>query len=263
MGNDKAPKGFGALIIGDEIIRGKRQDRHFARIVETLGARGLHLSWSLTIADDRTRLIETLRHTLASNDVVFSFGGIGVTPDDHTRQAAAAAAGVPLALHPEAEREIRARFAESGREVLPVHLMLGEFPVGSRIVPNPYNRMPGFSFGDHHFFPGFPEMAWPMLDWVLDTCYRDLFHRVAEIEQAILVREGLESVLLDLMQRIAAKYPRATLFSLPSLGDAQRARHIELGMRGDPAQVAAAMAEIRPEVTRLGYAWEEKPAGGQ
>lgn len=254
-------KGFGAIIIGDEIIRGKRQDKHFAKLVEVLGARGLHLSWSLTIADDRPRLIETLRHTLKSNDAVFSFGGIGVTPDDHTRQSAAAAAGVPLQLHPDAEREIRARFAETGREVLPQHLMLGELPVGSRIVPNPYNRMPGFSLGLHHFFPGFPEMAWPMLEWVLDTQYRELFHRVAEAEQAILVREGLESVLLELMQRIAAKYPQATLFSLPSLGDAQRGRHIELGMRGDPAQVAAAMAEIRPEVTRLGYAWEECERG--
>lgn len=249
--------GFGAIIIGDEIIRGKRQDKHFARLVEVLGARGLHLDWSLYIADDRQRLIETLRHTLKSADVVFSFGGIGVTPDDHTRQATAAAAGVPLQLHADAEAEIRARFAEMGREVMPQHLQLGEFPAGSRIVPNPYNRMPGFSLADHHFFPGFPEMAWPMLEWVLEKYYRERFHHVAESEQAIIVWEGLESVLLDMMRNIAAKYPQATLFSLPSLGDTLRRRHIELGMRGDPEQVAAAMAEIRPEVTRLGFAWDE------
>jgi len=196
--------GFGAIIIGDEIIRGKRQDRHFAKLVEVLGARGLHLDWSLYIADDRQRLIEALHQTLKSADVVFSFGGIGVTPDDHTRQAAAAAAGVPLQLHVDAEAEIRARFTEMGREVMPQHLQLGEFPIGSRIVPNPYNRMPGFSLGDHHFFPGFPEMAWPMLEWVLENYYRERFHRIVEIEQAILVWEGLESVLLDMMRNIAA-----------------------------------------------------------
>ncbi len=248
--------GFGAIIIGDEIIRGKRQDKHFARLVEVLGARGLHLDWSLTIADDRQRLTETLRQTLKSTDVVFSFGGIGVTPDDHTRQAAARAAGVSLQLHADAEVEIRARCAEIGSEVTPQRLQLGEFPVGSRIVPNPYNRMPGFSLADHHFFPGFPEMAWPMLEWVLETCYRERFHSVVETEQAILVWECMEGALLELMRRIAEKYPQASLFSLPSLGDTNRRRHIELGLRGNPAQVSPALAEICDEVTRLGYAWE-------
>ena len=249
--------GFGAIIIGDEIIRGKRQDKHFSKVSEVLAMRGLHLDWSLYIADDRQRLIETLRHTLNSTDVVFSFGGIGVTPDDHTRQAVAAAVDVPLQLNKEAEAEIRARFTEMGRELMPQHLLFGELPLGSRIVPNPYNRMPGFSLGDHHFFPGFPEMAWPMLEWVLDNYYRERFHRSVEIEQAILVWEGSESVLLDMMQRIAVKYPQATLFSLPSLGNENRRHHIELGLRGNPEQVVAAMAEIRSEVSRLGYEWED------
>jgi molybdopterin-biosynthesis enzyme MoeA-like protein len=255
--NNLSKIGFGAIIIGDEIIRGKRQDKHFSKVIEVLAMRGLHLDWSLYIADDRQRLIETLRHTLKSTDVVFSFGGIGVTPDDHTRQAVAAAADVPLQLNKEAEAEIRTRFVEMGRELMPQHLLFAELPLGSRIVPNPYNRMPGFSLGDHHFFPGFPEMAWPMLEWVLDNYYRERFHRIVETEQAILVWEGSESVLLDMMQRIAAKYLQATLFSLPSLGHENRRPHIELGLRGDPKQVAAAMAEIRSEVSRLGYEWED------
>lgn len=250
--------GWGALIIGDEITRGKRQDKHFARVVEILAARGLHLDWAMYIGDDRRRLTETLRRTMAGGDVVLSFGGIGVTPDDHTRLAAAAAAAAALALHPEAEAEIRARFAETGAELTPQRLQLGEFPVGSRIIPNPYNRIPGFSLGEHHFFPGFPQMAWPMLEWVLETCYRERFHAVAEAEAAIIVWEGMEGTLLGLMRRIEADYPRASLFSLPSFGTETVGRHIELGMRGEPAQVAAAMAEIRDEVTRLGYAWEEK-----
>jgi len=250
--------GWGALIIGDEITRGTRPDRHFTRVVEILAARGLHLNWAMYIGDDRGRLIETLRRTMASGDVVFSFGGIGVTPDDHTRQAAAEAAGEALVLHPDAESEIRARFAETGAEITPQRLQLGEFPVGSRIVPNPFNRIPGFSLGEHHFFPGFPQMAWPMLEWVLETYYRAQFHAVAEAEAAIIVWDGMEGTLLQLMRRIEADYPRASLFSLPSFGTETMRRHIELGMRGEPSQVHAAMAEIRAEVTRLGFAWEEK-----
>lgn len=244
--------GLGALIIGDEILRGKREDRHFAKLREILAARGLHLDWVLYLGDDRPRLVETLRRTFASGDVVFSFGGIGVTPDDHTRQAAALAAGVELALHPEAEREIRARMAELGQEVTPARLELGAVPAGSCIIPNPFNRIPGFSWGDHHFMPGFPQMAWPMAEWVLDTHYRDRLRAAPETERAILVWEGLEGELLDLMRRIEADHPGIVVFSLPNLGSGTVRRHIELGVRGIPDAVASAMAEIEAEIGRRG-----------
>ena len=244
--------GWGAIIIGDEIMRGKRQDRHFAKVVEVMAARGLHLDWVQYLGDDRTRLTDTLRRTLAGGDVVFSFGGIGVTPDDHTRQAAAAAADVPLQLHPEADREIRARMLELNQEVTPARLELGTFPAGSRIIPNPFNRIPGFSFARHHFLPGFPQMAWPMLEWVLDTHYRDRFRRGAELELALIVWEGLESQLLDLMRRIEADYAGVTVFSLPSLGSETVRRHIELGVRGAPALAESAFATMRAELEHRG-----------
>ncbi|MDP2793452.1 MAG: molybdopterin-binding protein [Sulfurisoma sp.] len=244
--------GWGAIIVGDEIMRGKRQDKHFGRAVEIMAARGLHLDWVQYLGDDRARLTDTLRRTLAGNDVVFSFGGIGVTPDDHTRQAAAAAAGVLLELHPEAEREIRARMAELRQEVTPARLELGSFPAGSRIIPNPFNRIPGFSFAHHHFFPGFPQMAWPMLEWALDTHYREFFHRNAEAEFALIIWEGLEGQLLDLMRRIEAEFAGVTVFSLPSFGSDTIRRHVELGVRGAPALAEAAFAAMRAELERRG-----------
>jgi molybdopterin-biosynthesis enzyme MoeA-like protein len=247
--------GIGALIIGDEILSGKREDKHFAKVVELLKGRGMALDWAQYLGDDRTRLTETLQRSLASDDVVFSFGGIGVTPDDHTRQAAAAALGVGIALHPDAEREIRTRF---GEETTPQRLMLGEFPLGSEIIPNPYNRIPGFSVGNHYFFPGFPVMSWPMLEWVLDQRFRHLHHAVARAEAAIIVYEGNEGSLLDLMNRITTAYPRATLFSLPSFGEAGVRRHVELGLRGEPQSVERGMQEIRAEVSRRGLEWENK-----
>jgi molybdopterin-biosynthesis enzyme MoeA-like protein len=246
---------LGAIIIGDEILSGKRQDRHFARVVELLRARGMALDWAQVLGDDRARLTGALRTSFASGDIVFSFGGIGVTPDDHTRQAAAAALETDIVLHPDAEREIRARF---GEETTPQRLMLGEFPAGSEIIPNPYNRIPGFSIRNHYFFPGFPVMAWPMLEWVLETKLARLHHAVARVEQAIVVYEAPESALLDLMNRIVRDHPLANLFSLPSFGGEGVRRHIELGMRGEPAAVERAMAEIRAEVTRLGYEWVER-----
>ncbi len=252
--------GIGVLIIGDEITLGRRQDKHFARIIEILATRGLTLDWATYHGDDRARLTDTLRRSLAGDDIVFSCGGIGNTPDDHTRQAAAAAAGVPLELHPAADREIRARFAEIGREVSSYSLDMGRFPIGSRIIPNPFNRIPGFSFGHHHFVPGFPQMAWPMIEWVLDTYYAARFHRTPSAEAALRVWQGIESVLTPLMLRIEAEFPGIKVFSLPFLGSETLGRHVELGVRGDPQRVPAAMALMRQEVAALGYAFDDRPA---
>jgi molybdopterin-biosynthesis enzyme MoeA-like protein len=249
---------YGLIVIGDEIMRGKRQDKHLAKFIEILGARGLHFSWIQYLGDERPRLIETLKRTLTSGDVVFSCGGIGVTPDDHTRQAAAAAAGVPLELNADAEREIRARMAEMGQEVTPARLELGTVPAGSRIIPNPFNRIPGFSYRDHHFLPGFPQMAWPMAEWVLDSYYADDFRQNAEVEAAILVWEGLEGTMLDLMRRTEADFPGLVVFSLPSFGSETVRRHVELGVRGEPAAVAIAIEVLKSGVAALGYAYDAK-----
>jgi molybdopterin-biosynthesis enzyme MoeA-like protein len=249
---------YGLIVIGDEIMRGKRQDKHMAKFVEICAARGLHLSWVRYLGDERPRLIATLQGTLESGDVVFSCGGIGVTPDDHTRQAAAAAAGVPLELNPDAEREIRARMAEMGQPVTPARLELGTVPQGSRIIPNPFNRIPGFSYLDHHFLPGFPQMAWPMAEWVLDTYYADDFRQHAEAEAAILVWDGLEGNMLDLMRQTEADFPGIIVFSLPTFGSETVRRHVELGVRGDPLVVEKAIDALKAGVVALGYAFDPK-----
>ena len=248
-------KSFGAIIIGDEILSGKRVDRHFARIAELLAARGLRLSWVEYLGDERARIAASLRRSLAAGDVVFSFGGIGNTPDDHTRQAAAAALDVDLVLHPDAEREIRARF---GADITDVRLLLGTFPRGVDIVPNPFNRIPGFRVRDHYFLPGFPQMAHPMAEWALDTFYADLFRHQETVDKAFLLtgNNAYESALLDLMERIVADFPRLRLFSLPSMAADGQRRYLELGVEGEPELVEQAMAAIRQEVERRGISWQ-------
>ncbi|WP_205231322.1 competence/damage-inducible protein A [Azospira oryzae] len=245
---------FGALIIGDEILSGKRQDKHFAKVAELLGARGLQLSWAHYMGDDRAQLTEFLKRSFAGGEAVFSFGGIGNTPDDHTRQAAAAALGEELVLSSEAEAEIRVRF---GDDITPQRLLLGTFPVSSRIIPNPFNRIPGFMVKEHYFVPGFPQMAHPMVEWVLDTFYAHLFNRAPKEEKAFLLTgdRAYESALLDLMERIVTEYPELRLFSLPSLTQDGVRRHLELGVEGQPEQVERAMAEIQGEVERRGITW--------
>ncbi len=252
-------KTFGAVIIGDEILSGKRQDKHFAKIAELLAARGLRLSWVEYLGDDRARLAATFRRTMAAGDVVFSCGGIGNTPDDHTRQAVAAALGVGLALHPEGFEELKVRFA--GEEISEQRKQLVTFPEGVAIVPNPFNRIPGFMVKEHYFVPGFPQMAHPMIEWALDTFYRDQFQPMAgRVEKAFLLTgpTAYESALLDLMERIVADYPSLRLFSLPSLVGKER-KHLELGVEGEPGLVDQAMEEIRLAVEQRGITWVWRP----
>jgi len=244
---------FGALIIGDEIMRGKRQDKHMAQLILILRKRGLTLGWCEYLGDDPALITATLRRTLAGPDIVFSFGGIGATPDDHTRACAAAAAGVDLVLHPEAEAEIRARF---GADTTPNRLKMGEFPRGAATIPNDYNRIRGFSLGEHHFVPGFPIMAWPMVEWVLENRYLHLFHRHAEAEASIMVYDSAESTLTPLMEAVEARYRGLKVFSLPSVGEGGQRRHIELGVRGAPAEVPAALEELKRGVSETGGTWE-------
>jgi molybdopterin-biosynthesis enzyme MoeA-like protein len=244
---------FGAFIIGDELLVGKRQDKHLPFLIEALAKRGLRLSWAHYLGDEPERITAALKRSLASADVVFSFGGIGATPDDHTRQCAAAALNVEIRLHPEAEREIRARF--SG-EVTPQRLAMGEFPAGSAIIPNPVNRIPGFSVRDHHFVPGFPQMAWPMAEWVLDTKYRDRFDAQRWKEQSILVFEAGESQLIPAMKAVEEGFKGIKVFSLPSMGQDGSRIHVELGVRGDPAQVEPAMDTLRRLVRDAGFPYK-------
>jgi molybdopterin-biosynthesis enzyme MoeA-like protein len=250
---------IGLIIIGDEILSGKRTDKHFPKVVELLNARGLQLAWAEYVGDDRDRITSVLRRSFVSGDTVFSCGGIGATPDDHTRQCAAMALGVPLVLHPEAKARIRERIADTAREAggepdydTPENLhrlKMGEFPEGAGIIPNPFNKIPGFSINagkedGHYFVPGFPVMAWPMIEWVLDTYYRHLFQQTPRAEKSVLVFEMAESTITPLMEHLEGKFPLVKMFSLPSVGDAQTRRHIELGVKGDPAQVEQAFAEM-------------------
>jgi molybdopterin-biosynthesis enzyme MoeA-like protein len=263
---------IGLIIIGDEILSGRRQDKHLSKAIELLGERGMAVSWVRYVGDDPARITADLRHALSSGDVVFSFGGIGATPDDHTRACAAEAIGRPLALHAEARELILMRcremaeqegepFDEASADTLR-RLEMGRFPAGAAIIPNPYNRIPGFSLeGRVHFVPGFPVMAWPMVTWVLDTWHGDLHGRGRLVERAVVVHGAIESRLTPLMLAIEAQHAPVKVFSLPSVDHPVHGRHIELGVKGRAEEVDTAFdallaglrdfgASIGPEVVR-------------
>ncbi|MCK9507160.1 MAG: molybdopterin-binding protein [Pigmentiphaga sp.] len=253
---------IGLFIIGDEILSGRRQDSHLNTLIALLAERGLQLSWVRMLPDEPAELVEALQWSFARGDIVFSCGGIGATPDDHTRQAAADALGLPLALHPEARRLINERQVElAARDGKPVdldgpenqqRLKMGEFPAGADIVPNPFNKIPGFWIADHTFLPGFPVMAGPMMAWTLDERYAALHHRTPRAEYSFLVFDLPESVLSPVMETLERQWSGVRAFSLPTVGKDGSRGHIDLGVKGEPTQCVQALAFLKAEVKRLG-----------
>jgi molybdopterin-biosynthesis enzyme MoeA-like protein len=253
---------FGLLIVGDEILSGKRADKHLPKVIELLTARGLGLSWARYVGDEPQRITADLRDAFGCGDIVFSCGGIGATPDDHTRQCAAQALGRPLALHPVARDFILERMRDVAREQGVAYepdrsdnvhrLNMGVFPQGAQVIPNPYNKIAGFSVDNVYFVPGFPVMAWPMIEWVLDQRLAHLHRALRLLEKSVIVFGGLEATLTPLMLDIEARYPGIKVFSLPSVDHPQWGRHIELGVKGDSAAIDTAYAELLRGLQRAG-----------
>ena len=242
---------FGTLIIGDEILSGKRQDKHFEYLKKTLKKYGLSLSWVKYIQDDSKDIIQSIRQSIKSNTIVFSFGGIGATPDDFTRQAAADAFELHLTRNDEAVKLIEEQFGEGA---YPKRVLMADIPKGALLIPNKINKIPGFKINGHHFLPGFPEMAWPMVEWILNTHYKQLLNQNDFAEASIWINDVSESKLIDLMNEIVKKYPEIKLFSLPKL---KPMKTIELGVKGPSKLVAEAMLEIQVKIVNLGYEWHK------
>jgi molybdopterin-biosynthesis enzyme MoeA-like protein len=254
---------FGALIIGDEILSGRREDRHLPRVIAALESRGLALAWAHYIGDEPARIVAELRAAAASGDAVFCFGGIGATPDDHTRQCAGQALGRPLVLHPGAKVLIELRAREMAAEkgipldtASPDHqrrLQMGVFPEGAELIPNAYNRIPGFSVGRLHFMPGFPVMAHPMVDWIIEHHYAAEGAANGRAFHAVRVRGANESALIPVFERIEREFPGIKTFSLPSVDHPTFGVHIEIGVKGEGAdRVAEAMRALRAGAAATG-----------
>ena len=244
---------IGLVIIGDEILSGRRKDRHLEKSIEILHARGLKVAWVNYMPDSPELLTQTFQRTLSSSDVIFSFGGIGATPDDYTRQSVADALAVDVIVHPEAKKEIEIQF---GEDAYPNRIKMGMFPEGSRIIPNAFNRIPGFSVERHHFLPGFPSMAWSMMEWVLDHDYADQHVKDRDIERSILIFDVPESTLIPLMTECLDLFSGCKVFSLPTI-TADKKRRVELGVKGNECVVNLAFEHLKKMVSRLDCKWEE------
>ena len=233
---------FNLIIIGDEILHGSRQDKHFAFFKSLLESRGLKLNQVQYLPDEPELLVKQLRRSFSDGLPTFVTGGIGSTPDDHTRQAAAAALDLPVVRHPEAAKFIEGVTLKRGEPLdSPEHaqrLKMADFPEGAELVPNPFNNIAGFSIREHYFFPGFPVMAHPMAEWVLETYYADRFNQTERGSRSVYVFDQPESRITPIMEHLERTYAGIRSYSLPTVGRTDSdgryiPPHIEFGIKAE------------------------------
>lgn len=221
------PLHFYAVIIGTEILNGRRTDKHFDFLKQALVRYGHTLFASFVITDDTALIASTFRMVHADPDaVMFSFGGIGSTPDDLTRMIAAKVfTGKPLMRHDKFERDIIERFKD---EAYPHRIHMADLPEGAELLKNPVNNMSGFSLQSRYFFvPGFPMMAHPMITEVIER----FFSHPANFTRKTLLADTSENTLIEVMQQM----PKSVEFSsLPLFRDGKP--QVEISVAGSDAE---------------------------
>jgi molybdopterin-biosynthesis enzyme MoeA-like protein len=241
------------LIIGDEILSGRRHDKHMEFVCRTLPKYKCQLQSVTYLPDDFGSLVGYFRSALTHGELTLSFGGIGATPDDQTRQSIAHAAHVPLEYQKDALKLIEERF---GDEAWPHRVKMAEFPQGSLCIPNPINQVAGCSFMNIHAVPGFPSMAHPMVEWVLNQHTQANDIPPEEIMLTLVVPNVREGDLIAEMEEWVKKYPSVRFSSLPSMHDQGQNPSIEFGFTGIEPIVQEAYQEWIAMLTKRGIkAW--------
>jgi molybdopterin-biosynthesis enzyme MoeA-like protein len=231
------------VIIGDEILSGKREDKHFKKALDVTKQNNYVIK-SVSYLPDSEHEIQSKIENL-KDKIVFCFGGIGATPDDHTRSSAAKAHQKALKRHTDAAKLIEDKF---GKEAYPKRILMADLPDGSELIPNEINMIPGFYINKKFFMPGFPEMAWPMMEWVFKNKLPQ--SNKIEFDRSIIIPDIAESLLIDLMNQIENDYPLVKMYSLPKITPQ---RQVEFGIKGDKEQVLSAMEVVKKYVKELGY----------
>jgi len=207
----QTPKFF-ALIIGTEILNRRRSDAHFEFISKTLIKHHHKLTGSFIIEDDPKLITDTIKFIASIPDsVLFSFGGIGSTPDDYTRECASKAlSDGKLYTHPKAKEIIESKL---GDKAYPHPINMAKLPKDAKLLDNPINGMPAFYVNDRFFFmPGFPQMSHPMVEYILSYIIDD--GRVNY--RKTLTANCKENVFIELMQKVPDS---VEVSSLPKLYD--------------------------------------------
>lgn len=158
----------GLLIIGDEILSGRTQDKNIAQIASWLNVQGIRLKEVRVVADDEAAIVEAVNLLRVRYDYLFTTGGIGPTHDDITVDAIAVALGVPVVVHPQARATLEEYYATRGG-LTEARLRMARVPEGADLIPNRMSGAPGIKHRNIFIMAGVPHITAGMLDALTGT----------------------------------------------------------------------------------------------
>jgi molybdenum cofactor synthesis domain-containing protein len=202
------------VVIGDEILSGRTQDKNVAQLASWLNAQGIRLAEVRIVPDVQAAIVEAVNAVRARNDYCFTTGGIGPTHDDITVDAIAAALGVGVVVHPQARAVLEAYYAKKGGDLTDARLRMARVPEGAELIANRMSGAPGIRIGNLFVLAGVPHIAAGMLDAL-----------TGELEGGLpLVSRTIgcwvaESEIAELLGSTERAYPGVTIGSYPLFRD--------------------------------------------
>jgi len=240
------------LVIGDEILSGRTQDRNVAQVAIWLNEQGIRLAEVRIVPDVVERIAEAVNELRAANDYLFTTGGIGPTHDDITVDAIAAAFGVPVVVHPQA-REILERFYASRGGVNEARLRMARVPEGAELLENPLSGAPGVRISNVFIMAGVPSIAATML--------QALSGKLEGGRPVVSMTVGAfvpESEVADLLRETEASHDGVSIGSYPFTKDGRFGANFVIRSE-DEAVVQRCADELSSGLIKAGY--EPAPGG--
>ena len=246
MSDDKKTVTAALLIIGNEILSGRTQDKNLSHIAATLNEVGVRLSEARVIPDIEEEIVDAVNLLRDKYDYVFTTGGIGPTHDDITAECVAKAFGRKLIVHPEAFRRMDEHYRQSGREMNEARKRMTMTPEGATLVDNPISTAPGFNVENVYVMAGVPSIMRVMLDSIKG----DLVGGAKMLSRTVLCTLG-EGTVADGLAAIQKAYPEIDIGSYPQY--ARGNFMVSIVMRGiDADELDNCMHEVIGLIRTLG-----------
>ncbi|MES2137188.1 MAG: molybdopterin-binding protein [Pseudomonadota bacterium] len=224
------------LVIGDEILSGRTQDKNVAQIALWLNDHGIRLAEVRIVPDVSERIGEAVNALRSAHDYVFTTGGIGPTHDDITVDAIATAFGVPVVVHPEARAILGDYYRDRPGGLTDARLRMARVPEGAELLPNPSSGAPGIRMGNVFILAGVPYIAASMLE--------ALTGKLEGGRPVVSVTVGArapESDVADLLRETEAAHPGVAIGSYPFFKDGRYGANFVI--RSQDGELARATGE--------------------
>lgn len=202
------------VVIGDEILSGRTQDKNVAQVAVWLNQHGIRLSEVRVVPDDMARIAEAVNALRERHDYLFTTGGIGPTHDDITVDAVAAAFGVPVIVHPEARKILEDYYRDRPGGLNEARLRMARTPDGAELIANPYSGAPGIRLGNVYILAGVPNIAASMLQALSGT-----LEGGRPMVSVTVGARAAESEVANLLRETEAAHPGVAIGSYPFFKD--------------------------------------------